>query len=81
MRDWEQVQEVYWKGAIRPLSEFSDYVLGCYYLNARTTYYGALGHGKADSCASMMSLWRGELERRNLDVPTEGGSFNGPGSG
>ena len=55
------------------------------YCNARRTYFGALGHNKAEMNDRISKDYAEELTRRETDVPTDDdvekyGIFNGDGA-
>lgn len=56
-----------------------------FYMNARTTHYGALGHGKANSNEWAANSYRSLMNEFELPIPDDKivwifGDFNGPGS-
>tara|TARA_R100000951_G_C2575018_1_gene160062 strand:- start:271 stop:498 length:228 start_codon:yes stop_codon:yes gene_type:complete len=62
----------------------SEKLFQCY-CNARRTYFGALGHNKAEMNDRISKDYAEELKRREFDVPTDDdvekrGIFNGDGS-
>lgn len=60
-------------------------VLIQYLANARKTYQGANGHGKASRNNDRVKYWKEILTKRNVSIPTDEelskiGRFNGEGS-
>jgi hypothetical protein len=65
------------------LENITDETLMEYFKNARATYYGALGHGKAARNESAMNFYADELKRRGIPIPDykdAKGVFNGDGA-
>ena len=67
------------------LSEYSNEQLVQMLANARKTYYGALGHGKAYRNEMQMIIIRKHLEQIGVTIPNDQqlsdmGQFNGDGS-
>lgn len=62
--------------------DIDDRTLRTWYLNARTTHYRALGHGKASRNEDAMRRYEQLMRDRGMVVPPmdETGVFNGEGS-